>query len=364
MSGKISTRFSSVDSGKLRTKFAGLDTDAGKYSGVRMFFTRYSKGASFADRDFQPGTYIVQVDDGDIYMIGRDARIRAERETTKASEIHRICTMTSLAMSCSPQQVCEVIPSICIPVDIGKNPATRNSYAEYILGKPEQEHVVKMKLAPNADIITLRFVISGKQYIYPEGSGVQYEYPELFTIRNKKTAVIDIGNLNVNGTVYRGPNDQDKELGFTCELGGEIMISTISKRLSTKFGFRVSESDTARILNCPPEMRYLDTDMYDENETERIKRESAEIISGCMLEHANQIKQSCEGARWSLPIMQKVFEGGTTPFLENELRQVFGNRIFIPDNPATVSTVGNLRMTCRENGIDLEQYEHKTNNGV
>ena len=62
------------------------------------------------------------------------------------------------------------------------------------------------------------------------------------------------------------------------------------------------------------------------------------------MNHVRAIKRECDAKHWSLDFMKIACIGGTTKILANELKLVFGNEIYIPDNPEFANAVGFLKL--------------------
>ena len=72
----MSKKYVSIDAGKYNTKLNAYDPAAGKQMRAK-FRTKISDG-TFEDDMFEKGTFIVQIDDGPVYKVGRDGRQEPE----------------------------------------------------------------------------------------------------------------------------------------------------------------------------------------------------------------------------------------------------------------------------------------------
>ena len=52
--------------------------------------------------------------------------------------------------------------------------------------------------------------------------------------------------------------------------------------------------------------------------------------------------------------MQLAFIGGTTKLLKEEIKVVFGENVFIPDDPEYVNAEGFLKKLCASVNIDVD----------
>ena len=340
------SKFIAVDCGKYNTKVESYDSESGKRRHFK-FRTKISPG-TLDDDMLERGTFIVQTDDGDgeVYKIGNDARKEPDMETSKKSEIHRICSLAAIAMAAGPGVHEDLSVVIGMPLSLCSVPEERLSYKKYILGEPGEKHVVNFVTNPNDPdpVQECVFTIS-KELVYPEGIGVIYEYPAKLS---GPTAVLDIGNLNINNT-YTDNFNIVNESCFSDELGGKVLITGLAQELTSELGARVDENLAASTLLRPLSDRYLHTTSGNKE----IDEKSREIIDRYLLEHVRAIKQKCATRHWPLEFMNVVCVGGTSKLLIEEIKQVFGANAFIPDNPEYANASGFLKKMCADAGIDL-----------
>ena len=341
MSGK---RYLAIDPGKYNTKFNAYDSESGKQT-LRKFRTKISEG-TFDDDMFDEWTFIVQIDDGPVYKVGRDGRREPEMETSKKAEIHRVCALTAAALALGPGEHNDVNCVIGIPYQLCSIPEERLDYKRFIFGEPGDVHTVKIKTDCMGPVLTSVFSFD-RQLVYPEGIGVLYEYPSRL---NGPTGIIDIGNLNTNN-LYCDSFMINGDGCFTAEMGGKILISGLSATLTSELGARVDDNMAASTLLKPYDQRYLKSVKKNRDTDIRSKK----IIDTYLLEHVKQIKQRCDTRQWPLEFMNIVCMGGTAKLLKNEILQVFGEETFIPDMPEYVNVKGFLKKMCADDGINLTQ---------
>lgn len=336
------TIYIAVDPGKFDTKFCYYDTSAKKIS-KRKFRSKISPG-TFEDDMFERGTFIAQIDDGPVYKVGYGGRIEPEMETSKKSEIHRICTMSAVAMACGCGDHTDVVLALGVPYAVCENTEERHAYQKFIHGETGVPHTVRIKTNCAGPVYTSTFTFT-KTKIYPEGIGPVYVYPRNF---EGPTGVIDIGNVNVN-YLYCNAGEPVKEGCFTNEMGGKGVITGLSSLLTGELGTRVDETIVASTLLKP----YKDRHLVSASGNRAIDSKSREIIDRYMLEHVKTIKAACDAKHWSLEFMNFVGIGGTSRLLQNELRSVFGERVFIPESPEFINAQGFLYKLCADDGIDI-----------
>ncbi len=335
-----------VDCGKYDTKaacFNGTEVKRSKYR------TKLGNGI-FEDDMIKKGTMIVQVDDGDIYTFGYGAGAEPSMETSKKTQAHRIATLSAIASSLGPGEYKDVYVAIGVPLDICANPAERIAYKDFILGTDGESHTVRWKKESEGPVNETRFTIK-KRYVYPEGCGVLWLYPEKC---QGSTAIIDIGNLNTNCIYAEGLNPED-EMCFTGELGGKVLIAGLAGALSAELGSRVAETMVAQALLKSGTDRHLVSARKDSVLEER----SAAIIADYALSHVRMIRQQCDIHHWPLDFCQILAVGGTSRLLQAELKEVFGETLFIPEGSEYVNAEGFLRRMCASLGVDINKKKEK-----
>ncbi|MEE1255988.1 MAG: ParM/StbA family protein [Lachnospiraceae bacterium] len=321
-----------VDSGKYGTKMAVYDVEKGETKKF-CFRTKISDGF-FEDDAIETATFIAEID-GKVYKIGNGAKQQATLETSKKTETHKITTLAAIAMVVNPHEVDNVHVAIGIPVNEFAVVSKRNEYREYIL--PDGEIEVKLKTKNEQDPETIKFKIVTK-LVCPESSGVLYLNPVKY--KNSTTGVLDIGNLNLNGTYWNG-FDLDSDYNITDELGGNILISGLSQLLSAEFS-RCDENKVASILMKPKEERML----VPTHKNIEVEERSKEIITNFLLQHVREIRRRCDTKHWSLDYMDLVFIGGTTKLLKNEIIEVFGEEVTIAEEGSYANVLGFLTKLC------------------
>lgn len=325
-------RFIAVDSGKDATKVAVYDAET-KTTKKLTFLTKISEG-DFSDDAIESCTFLSEVD-GKVYKVGKGARINAELETSKMTEVHRVCTLSAIAMLVSAKEVDTVHVAIGIPIKEFENVEKRNAYRNFIL--PDGEITVRLKPKNEDKPQTIKFKIATK-IVAPESSGILYLNPARF--KNATTAIIDIGSLNVNGAYWSG-FDIDSDYSMTGELGSKILISGLAQELSAEFS-RCDEKLVASVLRKPLSERHLAPLKPNPD----IEKRSGEFIHKYLVEHVRKIKALCNTKKWSLDYMELVFVGGTSKMLENEIHEVFGEEIYIAEDPVYANVIGFLTKLC------------------
>lgn len=324
-------RYIAVDSGKSFTKIAIYDEQQNQIT-EKNIRTKYDEDI-FEDTDPGRETALIEFE-GKVYRVGNGATKEAELATTKKLFIHKLCTILAVAMECSENEVDDVYCGIGLPVKDYEIPVERNAYRDFIL--PTEPVTVRFKRNGNSPIETRTFRFAGR-YVYPEGVGALI-LPGVAAMGT--VGVIDIGHLNVNGTIYNG-GDPDQTMSFTTTKGCNALVSGLAQKLSAAYSF-INKAQTASLLVRAGSDRCLKP-VRPNPETEQ---SSKEMIDRYLLDYVKQIKEDCLAAQWSVDYTQFVFIGGTTTLITNEIKQVFGDEVIISPSGAYTNAIGFLVLMC------------------
>lgn len=320
-------RFVAVDAGKSDTKIGTYD---GKKTNIYGFVTKIGEGY-FEDDALERNTFIAEIN-GNVYKIGQGADTEAELETSKQTEIHKMCVLSAIAMCCSDDEEDEVSVAIGVPISTYYSVPMRNEYREYML--TEEAYEIKLKMRSDGPIKTKRFKVVNK-LVYPEGSGGLF-VDGAIEYADNTVGVLDLGWLNNNLSVYRS-GEPDKPMTKTNELGGSRLVRGLAAELSSHYT-RIDARSVTEILALPSEFRCLDS------EDETIRESSNRFIHDYILRYVKEIKRDMDEKGWPLDYMKLIAIGGSSLMIESELKEVFGERIFIPNKAQFANVVGFLRM--------------------
>jgi plasmid segregation protein ParM len=327
-------RYIAIDSGKFATKVAeyNAEKECTKKFSLR---TKVAEG-DFRDDSIEARTVVVEID-GTVYKIGNGARgAGVELETSKKSDVHRLCTLTAIAMLASSNETDEINVAVGLPAKDWASVSKRMDYKDYIL--PEGEVSISVKKDSSSPVVKKTFVIKNR-FVYPESIGALFMDETIGDISfSSITGVLDIGNLNLNATLWQGTELlQDKST--TSELGGAILIQEIAQEISTNIT-TCDELIVANILK-----NGLDSLPSDINLSPEQKEECRTLIGRVLREHAEKVKRCCHQRNWSLDMTKIIAIGGTSHDIEAELKEVFGNITILP-NSEYCNVLGYLRMMC------------------
>ncbi len=330
-------RYIAIDAGKHSTKAAMYDTNTKKT--IKYSYRTKIGAGDFRDDSIEANTHVFEID-GQTYKIGNGARgDGALLETSKQSIEHKLSILYAIAHFASDTEVDEINIAIGLPAKEWANVEKREALKEYIFDK--NEYTISIKEDSNSPVVTKTFKIKHK-YAYPESMGALWQDDSPEVTKNSYFGVLDIGNLNLNATVWYGIELQ-QDVSITDELGASSIIQGLSQELSAEFS-RCDENYVSMLLSQSPERRFLRPNNGDTTVMER----SRDLISKYLLEHAGKIKRACDGRKWSLDYMTLVAIGGTSLIIQDELKEVFGDQLVVLKNPTFCNALGYLRIMCRK----------------
>lgn len=332
----MAKRYIAIDAGKYAVKAAMYNPET-KITTKFSFSTKAGAG-DFRDDALEKKTYLAKIGDT-VYKIGNGARgDGADLETTKQSELHKICTLFAISAFCSEDEEDEVYVAVGLPAKEWAVVQKREDFKEYLFS--EEKYIVSTKMSSSAQPVEKKFHIE-KCFAFPESIGALFMDDSPAITKNSFYGVLDIGSLNLNATVW---NDGEliQDVSVTDELGATSLIQGLSQELSAEFS-RCNEMYVARLLAQPPEERYL----KPSDGNVEVQERSRELIKKYLQEHAKKIKRACDGRKWSLDYMTLIAIGGTSIILKDELKSVFGENLYILQCQTFANALGFLRMMCR-----------------
>ena len=339
--GGIMERYISVDAGKFSSKIA--EYNKAKKS-VRTFQIRTAVcEGDFRDDAIEENTVVVKIGDK-VYKVGNGASHRgksADLDTNKQSEVHKICVLTALATLASANEKDEINVAVALPASDWASVQKREDFKAYIL--PEGEITVEIKKDSKSPVVKKTFVIKNK-YAFAESFGALAQDGVLETLSPTSIiGVLDIGNLNLNATLWQG-KEPLLDKSATAELGGAMLIQELSQDISTEI-VPCNELITANILKSDdralPEGPKVSPEMVEA---------SRKLIKKALRDHAQKIKRVCRTKDWSLDVTRIVAIGGTSEDLRTELEEAFGNIVILP-HAQYCNALGNLRLMCLKDEV-------------
>ncbi len=332
----MSRKYVTIDTGKYATKVSVYDE---KSKNVKKFSIKTAScEGDFRDDAIEECTAVVQssILGDNVYKVGNGARgIGAELKTDKKLDIHKICVATALANVASEKEVDDIYVAILLPAKDWAVVSKREDFREFIL--PEGEITTKVKGHGFKAPVEKSFVVK-KRYIFPESMGALFMDEVIGDVSPTSViGVLDIGNLNLNATLWNG-KDLVQDESTTADLGGSILIGELAQEISTNVT-SCNEMLAAIILKngrVPDDIKVSDEQRKEiDSITARVKKL-----------HAEKIKRVCYARNWSLDLIKIIAIGGTSKDLEAELKETFGENLVVLPSTEYVNSLGALRMMC------------------
>jgi len=298
-----------VDPGKYATKsVTGKDGN-----GKRVCFrTKTFKLREGVDLDIQGNSFKIGYD-GETYILG-DQGEEVNYSVNKATINHKLATYTAITQLLDNNNSVKLV--LGCPTSIYKNKEMREEYKNYILNGGLVDITVNNK--------NYRFDIENI-LILPEGYGIVFLEPEIF--KNNRVAVVDLGGLNCNFAVYDNLIPEISSM-FTSNLGSNELETTLINELNIKYGMSFTSSDIQHIIK-----------QGGVKVKGEIDRESTRIINTILEQYMVKLIQEVKKNNFNLELMDVVFTGGTSLFLEKKIKEYLPHAI-IPKNPQWANVIG------------------------
>ena len=236
--------------------------------------------------------------EGQKYVVGEAAHLTDVRQTSKASDTHRIATYTAIAQLVDSGDQVNVM--IGCPLSVYANREKMIAYRNFMFTPGKQVTI-------EVDGATKTFTIRSAQ-IAPEGIGMIFLHTEKYG--RGICGVVDIGGLNCNCAIYRNGFPVVHAM-FTNSFGGNDLKIAVRRKLQDAL-----ETDLMDEI--------LDQDLlqgFDYADRERTEK----LIAECKAEQVSKIIGACQEAGWNVRSMSMIFTGGTSLLLKDEIvRQVPG----------------------------------------
>lgn len=294
----------SIDTGKSTTKIVA--ESKGNTSRHLSFISAIQEGADCTE---DKTNHILKYE-GKTYLVGSQAKSYMEIDNSKNSDLHKICVMTALALSCDSGDKADAV--IGCPLTNYYSIEQRSLYRQNIL--PPGKHVVEIDG-------TKKTIEIANSSVRPESFGAVLYKPALFSGRTVN--VVDIGGLNVNAVSY---SDAILNQGTitTVQLGGIALCEESLHALH-----KVANEKMASALDS------LSAEQIEEHVVRGYHPKidgSREAIAKARKKIVQDIFSTLKKKNFDFT-NDFVFIGGTSLLLKNELIEIFGDDCtFIADS--------------------------------
>ncbi len=286
----IKSKLISVDPGKYATKAVALNRN--NQMEKVYFRTKVFKLNNNMGLEAQGKSYNVTLE-GEDYIIG-DQGEEIDYAVDKANINHKLATYTAATQLLDDFKAIRLV--IGCPTSIYRNKSLRNDYKDYIWNTGSVKVVVNNKLHS--------FLIENV-LVLPEGSGIVYTKPELF--KDKRVAVIDLGGLNMNFTIYDNLVPQPSSM-FTINHGYAEIETKLTNELNSLYGTSFMSSDVQNILK-----------QGGVKIKGKIDPKSSNVIDSIIEQYMIKLIQETRKNNFNLDMMDVVFVGGTSLLIHDKI---------------------------------------------
>lgn len=296
----IESKLISIDPGKYATKAIALNRNN---TMEKVYFrTKVFKLNNGMDIDAQGKSFKVGLD-GKEFIIG-DQGEEIDYTIDKANLNHKLATYTATTQLLEGFKAVKL--TIGCPTSVYRNKELRNDYRDYIWN----DGSVKIEVNNKTHSFLIENVL-----VLPEGSGIVYTRPELF--KNKRVAVIDLGGLNMNFTIYDSLIPQPSSM-FTLNHGYAEIETRLTNELNSTYGIALTSSDVQNVVRQGG-VKIKGT----------IDPRSTQIIDGIIDQYMLKLIQEARKNNFNLDMMDIVFVGGTSLLVHDKIKQYLPHAIIV-----------------------------------
>ena len=304
-------RIIAVDPGKFAIKSAASDVPEVRSLRSKIY-------ALNENEQFDPqGNSVYITYEGKNYIIG-DQGVAVDQDFSKETILHKIGLMASLSRYIKDGDSVRLI--LGCPASIYKDKSAREKYRDYMTDNGT------LKFETNTDTYTVSVVST---LVLPESSGAPYVYPQYF--KDSRVAVVDIGGLNLNFSVY---NNLVLELDSmrTVNYGGYMVEDLVKTSFSGRFGVSLKQPDYEQVLV---------NDGLFKNGT--VLPESTDLLHELFHQFASDISKVVKSFDYDLSLMKVLFIGGSSYLLKDDITEFIPHAL-IKSDCANVNVLGFLKV--------------------
>lgn len=286
----IKSKLISIDPGKYATKAVALNRN-NKMEKV-YFRTKIFRLNNNIELEAQGKSFNVNLE-GENYIIG-DQGEEIDYTVDKANINHKLATYTAATQLLEDCKAIKLV--IGCPTSIYRNKNLRDEYKNYIWNNGRVRVVVNDK--------SYSFLIENV-LVLPEGSGIVYTKPELF--KDKRVAVIDLGGLNMNFTIYDNLVPQPSSM-FTINHGYAEIETKLTNELNSMYGTSFTSNDIQNIVRQGG-VKVRGT----------VDPKSSNVIDSIIEQYMVKLIQETRKNNFNLDMMDVVFVGGTSLLIHDKI---------------------------------------------
>lgn len=227
-------------------------------------------------------------------MIGKQAET-VDYEKDKAKFLHKVSIFTAISQLVEDGTTVKI--AVGCPMDLFNNVEERKFFRDFLLEDKEVNMMVNGK--PHS------FFLKDAQ-IFPESAGIVLRRYEDY--KDRLVGVIDIGGLNINGSVYdRG--DILKSTCFTTNMGANVMLNDLRLHLNQEFKSNIQDWQMESVIQ--------------DGFIRKDKEKSAAVLNSYLKKHINDIMTEALKRNWDVDNMEIIFTGGGSMLLKDQIKEVF-----------------------------------------
>lgn len=316
------------DIGKYETNLIGRDL-SGTKEDIKKSHLRtkmYNLDNGYVDVEGD-NSYKVSYD-GKTYIIGEQGQDKSY-DTSKTNIIHKLACYTAITNYLEPRSKNNKVKMVlACPLSVLRTQSAKEEYKSFIKGDGE-----------------INITVDGKDYnfeveditIKAEGSGILYLEPKRF--EGKDVLVLDLGGLNLGGSLYRNKTCKSDDR-FIEECGTDRLIELVRIQLMEyKKGNNV-DSDTAEKALKDGGLKKAGT----------LDEDSVVYLNKAKNNYFNEVMQHVKSHKINIDHLDEIiFVGGTSQHIKSIITKEIKHS-YIPENSQWTTVEGLYKIAIKKYG--------------
>lgn len=316
-----------ADIGKYETNLVGRCLEGSKEDIQRVNFRTKMYDLEEGYIDVEGNSHKAEFE-GKSYIIGEQGQDKSY-DTSKTNILHKLACYTAITEYLEADSKDNKISMVlACPLSVLRSQSAKEEYKAFIKGEGEINITVDGK-AYNFEIVDIM--------IKAEGSGIVYLEPELF--ENKNTLIVDLGGLNLGGSLYKNKVCKNEDR-FIEECGTDRLNEHVRYQLiDYRKGNNITVDEAEKALT--------DGGLKKSGE---IDTESIEYLRKGKYNYYKDVIKHIKEHKVDIDLLDKVvFVGGTTQHVKDIISKEI-NHSYIPLNSQWSTVDGLYKIAIKKYG--------------
>ena len=317
----------SADIGKYETNIIGRDLDGSKDDIKRVNFRTKMYDLEEGYIDVEGNSHKTELE-GKEYIVGEQGQDKSD-DTSKTIFLHKLACYTAITQFLEPNTKDNKISMVlACPLSVLRSQSAKEEYKSFIKGNGDIDITVDGNHY-NFEIVDIM--------IKAEGSGIIYLEPELF--ENKNVLIVDLGGLNLGGSLYRNKVCKNEDR-FIEECGHDRLVENVRYQLiDYRKGNNITIDEAEKALK--------DNGL---KKAGQIDSESVTYLNKSKDNYFKEVMKYIKSHKVDINLLDKVvFVGGTTQHIKEIINKEISHS-YIPVNSQWSTAEGLYKIAINKYG--------------